>query len=49
MVGDNGHNRWFDSGIQVIVNNAGKVGVNGEHSCCDAVVPARIFDDIVNM
>ncbi|RIA89411.1 acyltransferase ChoActase/COT/CPT [Glomus cerebriforme] len=44
----NGHNRWFDKCLQVIVQSNGRAGVNGEHSPADAVIPGRIFDYIVS-
>ncbi|KAI8074138.1 acyltransferase ChoActase/COT/CPT [Gongronella butleri] len=45
--GDNAHNRWFDKGFQLIVETNAAAGVNGEHSAVDAVVPLRIFDDVL--
>ncbi|KAJ3300310.1 hypothetical protein HK104_002129 [Borealophlyctis nickersoniae] len=42
--GDAGHNRWFDKAISIIVSNDGRMGMNGEHSPCDALVPAMVFD-----
>ncbi|CAI2169322.1 5598_t:CDS:10 [Funneliformis geosporum] len=44
----NGRNRWFDKSLQFIVQSNGRAGVNGEHSPADAVIPGRIFDDIVS-
>ncbi|CAG8525256.1 16622_t:CDS:2, partial [Acaulospora colombiana] len=43
----NGHNRWFDKAYQIIIQNNGRGGVNGEHSPSDAVIPGRIFDEIL--
>lgn len=43
--GFDGHNRWFDKSISVIVTNDGRLGINGEHSPCDALVPALILDN----
>ena len=42
--GFDGHNRWFDKSLSIIVTNDGRLGVNGEHSPCDALVPALILD-----
>ncbi|KAI8916733.1 acyltransferase ChoActase/COT/CPT [Powellomyces hirtus] len=43
----NGHNRWFDKSISVCITADGRAGWNGEHSPCDALVPALIADDVV--
>ncbi|TPX71179.1 hypothetical protein SpCBS45565_g01373 [Spizellomyces sp. 'palustris'] len=43
----NGHNRWFDKSISVCMMNDGRTGVNGEHSPCDALVPALMVDYLV--
>ncbi|CAG8510683.1 5698_t:CDS:10 [Paraglomus occultum] len=43
----NGRNRWFDKSLQVIIQNNGRAGVNGEHSPADAVIPGNIFDNIL--
>jgi hypothetical protein len=43
----NGHNRWFDKPIQLIVSSNGRAGVNGEHTPADAVVPGSFFNRIV--
>jgi carnitine O-acetyltransferase len=32
MLHSNGHNRWFDKSIQLIVCENGKAGINMEHS-----------------
>jgi carnitine O-acetyltransferase len=37
-------NRFFDKGVQIIVSNNGRVGINGEHSPVDAVIPGTVFD-----
>ncbi|KAL2913180.1 hypothetical protein HK105_207299 [Polyrhizophydium stewartii] len=37
-------NRWFDKCLQVVITNDARVGVNGEHSPCDALVPAYAID-----
>ncbi|KAJ3313799.1 hypothetical protein HDU76_002555 [Blyttiomyces sp. JEL0837] len=44
----NGHNRWFDKAIQLVVMPTGRAGVNGEHTPSDAVIPGRIMDFIVS-
>ncbi|KAI8098579.1 acyltransferase ChoActase/COT/CPT [Halteromyces radiatus] len=41
-------NRWFDKGMQVIVETNGAAGINGEHSPVDAVVPLRVVDDVLS-
>ncbi|CAO3587723.1 unnamed protein product [Absidia cylindrospora] len=45
--GQNAYNRWFDKGVQVIVETNGSAGVNGEHSPVDAVVPLQIIFDVL--
>lgn len=42
-----GKNRWYDKAIQLIVSNNGRAGVNGEHTPCDAIIPATIFNGIL--
>ncbi|KAJ3080120.1 hypothetical protein HK102_003282 [Quaeritorhiza haematococci] len=42
-----GKNRWLDKAISVIVQNDGRAGCNGEHSPCDALIPAFICDHAV--
>lgn len=42
--GNDAHNRWFDKSLSIIVTNDGRLGVNGEHSPCDALVPAFLVD-----
>lgn len=42
--GKEGHNRWFDKSITLTVENNGRAGVCGEHSPCDALIPAIVFD-----
>ncbi|KAJ1926492.1 hypothetical protein FBU59_007310, partial [Linderina macrospora] len=39
-----GHNRWFDKCGNYIVDRNGAVGYNGEHSPCDALIPALMLD-----
>ncbi|KAI8593385.1 acyltransferase ChoActase/COT/CPT [Geranomyces variabilis] len=43
----NGHNRWFDKSISVCIMADGRTGVNGEHSPCDALIPALMCDNMV--
>ncbi|KAF0377755.1 acyltransferase ChoActase/COT/CPT [Gigaspora margarita] len=38
--GLDGHNRWFDKEISIIVDSNGRAGMHGEHSPCDALIPA---------
>ncbi|ORX62761.1 acyltransferase ChoActase/COT/CPT [Hesseltinella vesiculosa] len=45
--GRNARNRWFDKGMQVIVETNAAAGINGEHSAVDAVVPLRAVDDVL--
>ncbi|KAI9319380.1 acyltransferase ChoActase/COT/CPT [Dichotomocladium elegans] len=45
--GRNAHNRWFDKALQVIVENNGRAGVNGEHSPVDAIVPFNMFSGML--
>jgi carnitine O-acetyltransferase len=40
----NGHNRWYDKSLTIIGMPDGRMGMNGEHSPCDALVPAFLFD-----
>lgn len=39
-----GRNRFFDKPLQFIVFENGKAGFNGEHSCMDGTVTARLND-----
>ena len=41
---NDGRNRWFDACLNVVVTNDARIGVNGEHSPCDALVPALAAD-----
>ncbi|RUS17363.1 hypothetical protein BC937DRAFT_90074 [Endogone sp. FLAS-F59071] len=45
--GRSARNRWFDKSMQFIVESNGRAGINGEHSPADAVIPGRIFDEIL--
>ncbi|KAJ8324425.1 hypothetical protein O5D80_006681 [Batrachochytrium dendrobatidis] len=42
--GVSGTNRWFDKCMSVVVTRDARIGVNGEHSPCDALVPALAID-----
>ena len=42
-----GQNRWFDLGLTIVLDKNGRAGCNGEHSPCDAIVPANMFDYIL--
>ncbi|KAI9096994.1 acyltransferase ChoActase/COT/CPT [Phlyctochytrium arcticum] len=45
--GMTGHNRWFDKSLDVCIMNDGRTGINGEHSPCDALIPAFVADWVV--
>jgi hypothetical protein len=47
--GDNGQNRFFDKSLSIVVTANGNLGVNGEHSPCDALVPAFLVDYAAQM
>ncbi|KAI8851116.1 acyltransferase ChoActase/COT/CPT [Chytridium lagenaria] len=42
--GKGGFNRWYDKSMAMTIMADGRFGVNGEHSPCDALVPAMIVD-----
>lgn len=42
-----GSNRWFDKSLSFIVENNSRGSVLGEHSPCDALVPAIITDFVL--
>ena len=42
-----GHNRWYDKTISIICMSNGRGGMNGEHSPCDALIPSRLMDWLV--
>ncbi|KAJ3207886.1 hypothetical protein HDU67_007174, partial [Dinochytrium kinnereticum] len=42
--GKGGFNRWYDKSMTLTIMPDGRFGVNGEHSPCDALVPAIIVD-----
>ncbi|KAJ1967965.1 Carnitine O-acetyltransferase mitochondrial [Dispira parvispora] len=43
----NGHNRWMDKSIQLIVLNNGRTGMNGEHTPSDAATPGAIMSYVL--
>ncbi|KAF9410422.1 hypothetical protein BGZ94_001649, partial [Podila epigama] len=47
MHGHDGHNRWCDKSLNLIFERDGKFACHGEHSPCDALIPALIMDHIV--
>ncbi|KAF9314767.1 hypothetical protein BG003_003839 [Podila horticola] len=47
MHGHGGHNRWCDKSLNLIFERDGKFVCHGEHSPCDALIPALILDQIV--
>ncbi|KAG0048844.1 hypothetical protein BGZ83_006264 [Gryganskiella cystojenkinii] len=47
MHGHGGHNRWCDKSLNLIFERDGKFVCHGEHSPCDALIPALIMDTIV--
>ncbi|KAJ1982918.1 hypothetical protein H4R35_000044 [Dimargaris xerosporica] len=49
FTGRQGHNRWMDKPLMLTVEASGRAGVNGEHSPCDALIPALIFEYLVEI
>ncbi|KAI1314717.1 hypothetical protein EDD11_001839 [Mortierella claussenii] len=47
MHGHGGRNRWCDKSLNLIFERDGKFVCHGEHSPCDALIPALIMDVIV--
>ncbi|KAF9579184.1 hypothetical protein BGW38_004654, partial [Lunasporangiospora selenospora] len=47
MHGHGGHNRWCDKSLNLIFERDGKFTCHGEHSPCDALIPALIMEYIV--
>ncbi|EGG03140.1 uncharacterized protein MELLADRAFT_44686 [Melampsora larici-populina 98AG31] len=43
----NGCNRWFDKSFAFIVENNSRASVLGEHSPCDALIPAILTDFVL--
>ncbi|KAJ1678575.1 hypothetical protein EV182_003777, partial [Spiromyces aspiralis] len=44
---DPGHNRWFDKTVCLVIDRNGVAGVCGEHSPCEALVPAIIYSRVM--
>ncbi|CAH7686690.1 acyltransferase ChoActase/COT/CPT [Phakopsora pachyrhizi] len=42
-----GSNRWFDKSLSLIIENNSRASVMGEHSPCDALIPAIIVDFVM--
>ncbi|KAF9100293.1 hypothetical protein BGX23_000056 [Mortierella sp. AD031] len=47
MHGHGGRNRWCDKSLNLIFERDGKFVCHGEHSPCDALIPALIMDAII--
>ncbi|KAG0051586.1 hypothetical protein BGZ90_006725 [Linnemannia elongata] len=47
MHGHGGRNRWCDKSLNLIFERDGKFVCHGEHSPCDALIPALIMDHII--
>ncbi|KAF9437267.1 hypothetical protein BGZ76_001382 [Entomortierella beljakovae] len=47
MHGHGGHNRWCDKSLNVVFERDGKAFCHGEHSPCDALIPALIMEYMV--
>ncbi|KAI9138798.1 acyltransferase ChoActase/COT/CPT [Paraphysoderma sedebokerense] len=45
--GMDGHNRWFDKALTIVVTANGRAGCNGEHSPQDALIPAYLFEYVI--
>lgn len=48
MLHSDGHNRWFDKSIQLIVCDNGRAGINMEHSGFDGHTCLRFAEDVFN-
>ncbi|ORX80380.1 acyltransferase ChoActase/COT/CPT [Basidiobolus meristosporus CBS 931.73] len=44
FTGMDGHNRWFDTCMSIVLDRNGNGGVNGEHSPCDALIPSLVIE-----
>lgn len=42
--GQHGHNRWFDKTVTMSVESNTRLGMMGEHSPCDALIPSILGD-----
>ncbi|KAF9159671.1 hypothetical protein DFQ26_006299 [Actinomortierella ambigua] len=49
MHGHGGHNRWCDKSLNLVFERDGKFMCHGEHSPCDALIPAIIMEKIVQV
>ncbi|KAG0238321.1 hypothetical protein BGW42_005554 [Actinomortierella wolfii] len=49
MHGHGGHNRWCDKSLNLVFERDGKFMCHGEHSPCDALIPAIIMERIVQV
>ncbi|KAF9113171.1 hypothetical protein BGX27_002076 [Mortierella sp. AM989] len=47
MHGHGGHNRWCDKSLNLVFERDGKFFCHGEHSPCDALIPALVMEVIV--
>jgi carnitine O-acetyltransferase len=47
--GPNGHNRWYDKSIQLIVTKNGKAGLMGEHAMMDGMPVVQLADAITKL
>jgi carnitine O-acetyltransferase len=43
-IGRRGGNVWWDKSLNIIVESNGRIGVNGEHSPCDAFACTMVFE-----
>ena len=43
-----GTNRWYDKCLSFVVGNNGRMGLNGEHTPCDAVIPGKLVEYCVD-
>lgn len=44
----NGHNKWFDKPMNLVVFKNGRAGLNGEHTWADAMVAVTIFGKVMD-
>ncbi|XP_070536281.1 carnitine O-palmitoyltransferase 1, liver isoform-like [Ptychodera flava] len=54
LLAGNGHNRWFDKSITLVIFKNGKMGFNAEHSWADAPISAHMWEycmaeDLLNL
>ncbi|KAI7867549.1 acyltransferase ChoActase/COT/CPT [Spinellus fusiger] len=43
----NGHNRWYDKCINLVIENNGKCAISGEHSPLDALTASYVLDHML--